>query len=175
MTPLPTSVGGTGALVGWTLQDARYAATWKSGIGAFTVGGRWNSPGQHVIYTAIDPSTAILEVAVHKGFKVLNTVAHNLHSFTIADPSLVHVVQASDVPNPNWLKPITPCQDQQEFGDALSAKYPFFLIPSAVSEHSWNLIVNASTAPAHMLDPKVSRLALDPRLRAKFPRALARP
>lgn len=169
MVPLPKTLGGSGEFAGWTLQDARYAATWDSGIGAYTVGGRWSSPGRHVIYAAIDPSTAILEVAVHKGFKVLNTVPHHLHSFTIADPSLVHVVHPSDVPNANWLKPITPCEDQQAFGDALSARQPFFLIPSAVSEHSWNLIVNVATARRHMADAKASPLALDPRLRARFP------
>ena len=138
-------------------------------MGAFLLGGRWNSPGRHVLYAAIDPSTSILEVAVHKGFRVLNTVPHNLHSFTIEDASLVHVVQPSDVPNPNWLKPISPCEDQQEFGDGLSFKHPFFLIPSAVSERSWNLVVNVTTAAPHMIDARLSPLALDPRLRKKFP------
>ena len=77
------------------------------------------SIGKHVIYAALDPATAILEVAVHKGFKVLNTVAHNLYSFTITDPSQVRVVQPGDVPNPHWLHPIPPNQDQQDFGDLL--------------------------------------------------------
>ena len=98
MIPLPASLGGTGALAGWTLQDARYAVTWNSGIGSATYGGRWNSIGKHVIYSALDPATAILEVAVHKGFKVLNTVAHNLYSFTITDPGQVRVVQPDEVP-----------------------------------------------------------------------------
>ena len=85
MTPLQAGVGGAGILTGWTLQDARHAG-WNSGIGSATYGGRWNSIGKHVVYAALDPAAAILEVAVHKGFKVLNTVAHNLYSFTIADP-----------------------------------------------------------------------------------------
>lgn len=166
MTPLPAGLEPSAQLMGWTLQDDRFKASWNSGIGSFMVGGRWNSVGRHVIYAAIDPSTAILEVAVHKGFKVLNTVAHNLHSFAISDPSLVHVVRPEDVPNPNWLRPIPPCADQQEFGDSLSAAHPFVLIPSAVSEHSWNLIVNVATAAPFMTNPKMTRLALDPRLRA---------
>jgi len=132
------------------------------------VGGRWNSPGLHVIYAAIDPSTAILEVAVHKGFKVLNTVLHHLHTFTITEPSVVHVVHAAALPNPIWIKPITPCIDQQEFGDGLLATHPFVLIPSAVSQHSWNLIVNAKTAPPYMGAVSYDALALDPRLRKSF-------
>ena len=49
MIPLPASLGGTGALAGWTLHDARYAVTWNSGIGSATYGGRWNSIGKHVM------------------------------------------------------------------------------------------------------------------------------
>jgi RES domain-containing protein len=165
--PLPASLGGTGALGGWTLQDARYAATWHSGIGSATYGGRWNSIGKHVIYAALDPATAILEVAVHKGFKVLNTVAHNLYTFTVTDPARVRVVQPGEVPNPHWLHPIAPNPDQQAFGDQLIDAHPYVLVPSAVSRHSWNLLVNVTTALPLMTDIQSERFALDPRLRAK--------
>jgi RES domain-containing protein len=167
LIPLPASLGGTGALAGWTLQDARYAVTWNSGIGSATYGGRWNPIGKHVIYAALDPATAILEVAVHKGFKVLNTVAHNLCSFTITDPGQVRVVQPGDVPNPHWLHPIPPNKDQQEFGDQLIDAHPYVLLPSAVSGHSWNLLVNITTALPLMTDIQSERFALAPRLRAK--------
>lgn len=167
MNPLPASLGGTGELTGWTLQDARFAATWNTGIGAATCGGRWNSIGKHVIYAALDPATAILEVAVHKGFKVLNTVAHNLYSFSIADTRQVRVVQPSEVPNPHWLHPIPTNQDQQEFGDDLIDAHAFVILPSAVSRHSWNLLVNVPTALPLMTNIQSERFALDPRLRAK--------
>lgn len=165
MNPLPVSLGGTGALTGWTLQDARYAATWNSGVGSATYGGRWNSIGKRVIYAALDPATAILEVAVHKGFKVLNTVAHDLYSFRIADPGRVRVLQPGEVPNPHWLHPMPPHKDQQEFGDQLIDAHPFVLMPSAVSRHSWNLLVNVTTALPLMADVASERFALDPRLR----------
>lgn len=166
MIPLPVCLGGTGALAGWTLQDARHAATWNSGIGSATFGGRWNSIGKPVLYAALDPATAILEVAVHKGFKVLNTVAHHLYSFTIGSPGQVHIVQPGDVPNPHWLHPLPPNPDQQAFGDQLIDAHPFVLVPSAVSGHSWNLLVNVTTALPLMTDTQVERFALDPRLRA---------
>ena len=155
MIPLPASLGGTGALAGWTLQDARYAATWNSGIGSATYGGRWNSIGKHVIYAALDPA------------KVLNTVAHNIYAFTITDPGQVRVVHPVDVPNPHWLRPIPPNKDQQEFGDLLIDAHPYVLLPSAVSRHSWNLLVNVTTALPLMTDIHSERFALDPRLRAK--------
>jgi len=165
MTPLPPVLGGTGEIVGWTIQDSRFVKTWASGEGAYLFGGRWNSPGRRVIYAALDPATALVEVAVHKGFKVLNTVAHHLHHFTVTDPTAVHVVHEAEVPNPLWLRPVTPCVDQMEFGDALLAAHPFVLIPSAVSPHSWNLLVNADMAAPLMAAPASERLALDPRLR----------
>jgi RES domain-containing protein len=123
--------------------------------------------GAGPLYAALDPATAILEVAVHKGFKVLNTLAHNLYSFTITDPGQVRDVQPGDVPNPHWLHPITPNKDQQEFGDQLIDAYPYVLMPSAVSGHAWNLLVNVTTALPGMTDIQSERFALDPRLRAK--------
>lgn len=52
----------------WRLDQSKYAATWDSGEGAFLVGGRWNSRGVRAVYCAIDPATAILEVAVQRDF-----------------------------------------------------------------------------------------------------------
>src|SRR3546814_3704523 len=65
MTPLPTALGGVD-LLGWRLDKEVYSSTWDSGIGAERFGGRWNNKGTRVVYAALDPSTAILEVAVHR-------------------------------------------------------------------------------------------------------------
>jgi RES domain-containing protein len=102
------------------------------------------------VYTSLDPATAILEVAVHTGFAALDTVAHVLTAATVLDPSSVQIVQPEDVPNPNWLRPGIPGAGQQAFGDALLARHPFVLVPSAVSSHSWNLIFIASAAASSM-------------------------
>lgn len=163
MTPLPGALGGT-VLVAWRLDDERFRSTWDSGEGAFQVGGRWNSRGIRAVYCSLDPSTAILEVAVHKGFKVLDTVAHVLTAFQITDPSIVHVVQPASIPNPNWLHPGIPSAGQQAFGNDLVASYPFVLIPSAVSRHSWNLIFDATKTANHYELVSQERFSLDPRL-----------
>ncbi|MFL5101793.1 MAG: RES family NAD+ phosphorylase, partial [Xanthobacteraceae bacterium] len=73
MTPLPAPLGGTEVVV-WRLDQAKYRAAWDSGEGAYKVGGRWNRRGVRAVYCSIDPATAILEVAVHKGFRALDTV-----------------------------------------------------------------------------------------------------
>ena len=132
MTPLPPPLG-TGALVAWRLDLELHRRTWDSGEGAFRAGGRWNSRGRRAVYCSLDPATAILEVAVHKGFRALDTVPHVLTSLGIPDPTGVHVVRPADVPNPNWLVPGIPSAGQQSFGDGLLAEHACFLIPSAVS------------------------------------------
>jgi len=165
---LPQLLGGT-ELVAWRLDDARHAREWDSGEGAFRVGGRWNSKGVRAVYCALDPANAILEVAVHKGFRTLDTVAHVLTSATILDPADVKVVMPSDVPNPNWLRPGIPGAGQQSFGDTLLARWCFVVIPSAISSYSWNLIFNPAQASRRFALRSQEPFALDTRLHPAFP------
>lgn len=163
MTPLPPPLGGH-ELVAWRLDRAQYSTTWDSGEGAYRVGGRWNSRGVRAVYCSIDPATAILEVAVHTGFRALDTVPHVLTAVTIAEPASVHVVDPASVPNPNWLRPGIPSAGQQAFGDGLLGRHKFIVIPSAVSTHSWNLIfVGTSAAGAYAVRLQ-EVFALDTRL-----------
>ena len=145
MMPLPIALGGS-ELLAWRIDQASFAPTWDSGEGAYRVGGRWNSKGVRAVYCSIDPSTAILEVAVHKGFRALDIVPHILTAAVVTDTSAVHVVDPADVPNPHWLRPGIPSAGQQAFGDDLLRRHRVIAIPSAVSSHSWNLIFEASTA-----------------------------
>lgn len=163
MTPLPALLGNS-ELVAWRLDQTNFGETWDSGEGAYRVGGRWNSRRIRAVYCSIDPATAILEVAVHKGFKALDTVPHVLTALNITEPASVHVVEPASVPNPNWLRPGVPSAGQQSFGDELLAQHKFILIPSAVSIHSWNLIfVSTMAAGAYALRSQ-EPFALDTRL-----------
>lgn len=163
MTPLPAPLGGS-ELMAWRLDQAIYGATWDSGEGAYRSGGRWNSRGVRVVYCSIDPATAILEVAVHKGFKALDTGPHVLTAMVITEPSSVHVVNPASIANRNWLRPGIPSAGQQSFGDALLAQHRFVLIPSAVSTHSWNLIFVNMTASGAYAVRSQEPFALDTRL-----------
>ena len=163
MTPLPAPLGGD-ELVAWRLDHATHGATWDNGEGAYQYGGRWNSIGVRAVYGSIDPATAILEVAVHKGFKALDTVPHVLTAMTIAEPSSVHVVDPASVPNPKWLRPGIPSTGQQAFGDALLARHKFVVIPSTVSTQRWNLIFVAPTPAGAYTVRSQQPFALDPRL-----------
>ncbi|MGY4177646.1 RES domain-containing protein [Bradyrhizobium sp. USDA 4518] len=163
MTSAVEPLGG-GKLIAWRLDQARFAPTWDSGEGAFQVGGRWNSKGVRIVYCALDPATAILEVAVHKGFQALDTLPHVLTALHVVNVSDVHVVRPADVPNANWLRPGIPSAGQQAFGDALLIKHQFVIIPSAVSTHSWNLLFDPAKAKDAYRMHLQEAFALDTRL-----------
>lgn len=162
MTPLPAALGGSG-LVAWRLDQAVHANAWDSGEGAYLAGGRWNSKGVRAVYCSLDPSTAILEVAVHKGFKALDTVPHVMTALDVG-PAAVHVVEPGAIRDPNWLRPGIPSAGQQTFGDALLAQHKIIVIPSAVSTASWNLVFIAASAVGSYALRSQERFVLDPRL-----------
>jgi RES domain-containing protein len=164
MTALPAALGGDDDLVVWRLEERTYAATWDSGEGPFLYGGRWNSKGVRVVYCAFDPAVAILEVAVHTGFRTLDTVPYVLTAARIADIADVQVVKSDAAPNPNWLRPGTPSAGQQAFGDDLLRRHRFVAIPSAVSTHSWNLIFDPVRAKGFYSLDFQEPFALDTRL-----------
>lgn len=163
MTPLPPPLGPA-ELVAWRLDLAQHRTGWDRGAGAYRFGGRWNSRGVSAVYCSLDPATAILEVAAHKGFRALDTIPHVLTAATITDPSDILVVDPSAVPNPNWLRPGIPSAGQQAFGDALLAQHAFVAIPSTVSAHSWNIVFVAASATGAYALRLQEDFALDTRL-----------
>lgn len=136
----------TGEVYLWRLGRKRHLETWDSGIGAELGGGRWNSKGRAAVYGSLEPSTAILEVAAHKGFKALDTIRHVLLCARILDSSWVYEVTPESLPNPNWLIPGSPGQGQQAYGDHLLEQHPFIIVPSTVSRYSRNIVMNPITA-----------------------------
>jgi RES domain-containing protein len=133
------------------------------------VGGRWSSAGRRVLYTSIDPSTAIVEVGIHKGFNTLDAVPHTLIEIEISDPARVYVVQPTALPNPSWLRPGTISAGQQTFGDGLLASNPLVAVPSVVSTHSWNLLIDVAGAAGLFSLRGSEAFALDPRLNPVAP------
>lgn len=161
MITRPPGLGG-GPLLAWRLDRARHATTWNTGEGAARLGGRWNSRGVHAVYSAFDAAVAILEVAVHKGFRVLDTEPHVLTALVLDDPEAIHVVTPDAVPNPHWLVPGTPSAGQQAHGTALLRQHGFIAVPSVVSRHSWNVVFAARADGVRLHHQE--RFALDPRL-----------
>jgi RES domain-containing protein len=170
MTPLPPALGGGPDLIAWRLDAQRLKSAWDSGEGARRAGGRWNRPGHAVVYASIDPSTTILERAVHAGFAMLDAVPHVLTSFAIGDPKLVRVLRPEEMPDKAWLAPGLVDEAQQAFGDALLADHPFVAVPSVVSTRSWNLCFDPVKARGAYALLRQEKFTLDGRLRVAGPR-----
>jgi RES domain-containing protein len=94
---------------------------------------------------------------------------HVLSWARILDPTEVHVVSPTDIPNPNWLHAGTPSAGQQRFGDTCLGAHLLLLIPSAVSTHSWNLLSNPARAAGRYAFVGQERFALDTRLHPPAP------
>lgn len=176
MTPLPGPRGAGAGLVAWRLDAEAYAPAWDSGLGAERYGGRWNPKGVRAVYCSVDPATAILESAVHRGFKVLDSQPFLLTCLRIVDPSAVRLVAPDDLPDRAWLAPGIPGTAQQDFGARLLDAHPFVALPSVVSRFSWNLLFRPDTAAGRYSFVGQERLVLDARLpsgaRGRTPRGL---
>ena len=83
----------------WRIVKRKYAKTAYSGEGARVFGGRWNSPGFPVVYTAGSHSLAALEMLVHLDSCEL------LNQYVVAevniDPTLITEFDPSLLPR-NW-------------------------------------------------------------------------
>ena len=161
MMPLPWVAESP---LAWRLDLQPHGSTWDSGIGSAKVGGRWNPVGYPVVYCSADPATAILEIAVHKGFAVLDTAPHVLTRARILEVTDVHVVMPEDVPSVRWLRPGSPNRGQQAFGRALLEEHLFVVIQSTVTQESWNLLFNPTRAAGRYELETQKRFALDTRL-----------
>lgn len=91
----------------WRVSRAAFADL--SGEGARLYGGRWNSPGRPMVYTAENPALAILEVRVHLDL----------------DPDLIpddYVLMEIDVPEMEGEELAIPPDDPGTAGDDWLAK-----------------------------------------------------
>lgn len=149
----------------WRIDERRHSSSWDSGVGAYALGGRWNPKGVKTVYCSLDAATAILELAVHKGFRALDVVPHVSTVLEIEDPAHVQVVVPDALPDAAWLEPGIPSADQQAFGASLLAAHRFVALPSAVSRQSWNLIFDPDRARGRYSQVVQELFVIDPRLK----------
>jgi len=153
----------------WRITAIPDLARAFSGDGARTRGGRWNSKGTRVVYTADYPATAILEQLVQTS-SVSSLPIYHLFRVTLPE-RLVSVVDPHTLPA-TWRDP---GRDPavQAIGDAWATTRTSLAlqVPSAVAPHHVNYLLN----PAHPDFPTLTitapeRFALDPRISASHRR-----
>jgi len=158
----------------WVFSNLRVATAWRittipdparafSGDGARTHGGRWNSKGTRVIYTADYPAAAILEQLVQTS-SVASLPIYYLFRVSLPE-TLVSVVDPTTIPA-TWREPARH-PAVQAIGDtwATTRTSLALRVPSAVAPHHVNYLLN----PLHPDFPTLAiaapkRFALDPRL-----------
>lgn len=124
----------------WRIVKERYAGTAFTGEGARLYGGRWNSPGVPMIYTAQSQSLAILEMLVHlespdilKAYVFFETEI-NIPLITRVDLSLL---------SQNWKDDPAPPQ-LQTIGDSWAASLDSVVlsVPSVLVPEERNFLLN---------------------------------
>jgi RES domain-containing protein len=143
----------------WRISKLKHAAGAFSGVGAKLYGGRWNSPGTAMIYTAGSMSLAILEMLVHLQAKDL--VEHYVVFETSFDEAMVTSLEASALPR-SWRHSPAPKRVQQVGDSWISRGTSAVLrLPSAIVPTEFNYLLN----PAH---PDFDSVAIGPRQRIRF-------
>jgi RES domain-containing protein len=134
----------------WRLCRAPFADL--NGDGARRFGGRWNSPGRAVVYTAENPALAILEVRVHLD------LAPDLipDDYVLMEIELGAVAMAS-LGGASMERVM---EQPRQAGDAWLGlgKEPVLRVPSFVAPFSGNFLLN----PAHPDMTAVSVVAVRP-------------
>jgi RES domain-containing protein len=147
----------------WRIVATRLASGAFSGEGARRDGGRWNSPGVRMVYTAGTISLALLEILVH-----LNTgdpIPLYSRCSVRFDDSLVIALDLKQLPR-NWRQSPTPAA-ARAVGDQwiASARSAVLKVPSAVVEEESNYLINPAHADFKLIEiGQFQPIRLDPRL-----------
>jgi len=117
-------------LSAWRIVKEKYAAGAFTGEGARLYGGRWNSPGVPVVYTAGNQSLAVLEVLV--GLEDVSALPRFVLFRVEFDDALADVLSDADLPRGWRTNPPPPAT--QRLGDAwaVAARSAVLSVPSAV-------------------------------------------
>jgi RES domain-containing protein len=122
------------------IVKAKYASSAFDGEGARINGGRWNSPGNPVVYTASSAALAVLEMLVHLG-KATVLPSYVLASCTF-DRGLVSRLNRATLP-PNWRSYPAP-PELQRMGDLWlkRQKSAVLEVPSVIIDTESNYLLN---------------------------------
>jgi RES domain-containing protein len=149
--------------VAWRIVLRRFVKSAFTGEGARLFGGRWNSSGRLVVYTAQSQALAALEILVHLDSEKL--LRHYLAIPVTIPPQLIERLSPSSLPR-NWRVYPAP-RSTRAIGDAWLARAssPVLQVPSVVIPAESNFLLNP-THP-HFLKLRFGKpvpFLFDPRL-----------
>lgn len=153
-------------LSAWRITKEKHAKSAFSGEGARLYGGRWNSPGTSIIYTAQSQSLSVLEVLVHLDSPEL--LRKYLLFEVVIDASRIEVLDLSQLPA-NWKADPAPAS-VQAIGDAwaAAARSAVLRVPSVLVPAESSFLLN----PRH---PDFAKLRIGKGIPFEFDPRFARP
>jgi len=147
----------------WRIVKRKHAGRAFTGEGARLYGGRWNSPGVAIVYTAESQSLATLEMIVHLDSSEL------LDSYVMFEvginESLITKIELSQLPR-NWRADPPPLK-VLEVGNAWAeaGTSTVLQVPSAILPAEHNFLLNPLHADfPRLVIGKPFSLRFDPRL-----------
>ncbi|CAN5591146.1 RES family NAD+ phosphorylase [soil metagenome] len=125
----------------YRIFKTKHRSGWSDGEGAFRFGGRWNSPGTRILYTASSLSLATLELFVHLNSEAL-LAAYSFASVTIDGAVVERVENLAELPD-NWGMFPSP-EETQRIGDEWVASGAGLVlsVPSAILPVERNYLIN---------------------------------
>ena len=125
----------------WRLTKRKHVRVAFNGAGARIYGGRWNSPGTPVVYTAQGQSLAVLELLVHLDDPLLLAETFALIPVEI-DTGFVLELSRSALPT-NW-QGMSSAAQLRSIGDdwVRNASSAVLKVPSAVVPAESNFLLN---------------------------------
>jgi RES domain-containing protein len=128
----------------WRLTKANYAASSLDGEGARRHGGRWNSPGCRVVYTAQSLALATVELLAHISAKQARRIA--FASVEIDVPEPMAIAELDPLP-PDWQAVPAP-PSTIAAGDAWLAtgRQAILRVPSVIVPSEYNYLLNPQHA-----------------------------
>lgn len=151
-------------MLAWRIAKKQYALD-RTGIGARTYGGRWNSPGVAVIYAGMTPEIAAMETLVHAG-DMLPADLVLVRLELPEDASLYYRCAAADLPS-GW-DDLPGSSAAVEYGNAFihAGTHLGMIVPSAIMPEAGNILINPNHAKFSKVAMKVIRpFEFDSRLR----------
>ena len=150
-------------VVAWRIVKRRFAKLAFNGEGARRFGGRWNSPGVPMVYTAESQALAALEILVNA--ESADLLAHYVVIEVAIDSSLITRIELSALPR-NW-RADPPPHKVRAIGDSWIGESSSVVlqVPSSVVPAESNFLLNPRHADFHKLRiGKPRSFRFDPRL-----------
>jgi RES domain-containing protein len=124
----------------WRVVNRRFEEAAFDGEGARIAGGRWNSVGNPVVYTAATTSLGLLELLVHSSMTRL--LPFYLVIPVVFDERRVERVDRAQLPK-DWRSHPLP-RGTQEIGDQwlASGRSCILEVPSVIVPHESNFVLN---------------------------------